>query len=661
MSQPLQFDGSTEITGEGIKKHFRRYESWQPLFELAWNGLDAQATEVKILISRNELGSLEQVVVLDNGNGIDFLNIKNNFGKFNESLKSQSADQHGSHGRGRLAFHRLCHEAAWYPRHHLEDAKISISSANIKRYQGEILAAPEQHALLSGLDNGTLVVLHNFMADLPSESELFRKLSVEFGWYLALNPQVKLEVNGRLVTVPSHDIKETLIKEEGHEFRVRAIRWDQSPSSEKSYNYLLTSKGKIRYRELSSFNRKPNFYISVYVISEWADQFDSEEEDLLSPNGFSSSSQVWRSLATRIKDFTKEIYEEFLRNFVDTQMARFEEEGVFPEYPNENAEYAAWKRNNTKALVRSIYIADPAVFTNLKKKQRKIIVRLLDKISISSENDSLFDVLESVLDLDSQSIATFSDQLKRTRLEHIVSTIELFQKREIAIARLREIMEYHYKEVLETPDLQRIIENNTWMFGPSYEILGAEEDTFSHVAKKLRDSVRGIHEISNDDLEGDADPEGANRQADLFLARKTLTFDARGQQVFKCVLIEIKRPSIALNNTHLRQLDDYAAILNRHPEFNSQKMRFELILVGRTISDRDYEIKSRIEGYSSHGEPGLVGSDSKIKRYVKTWYTIFDEFNISSDYLVSTLKTQRETLSSYSAPELVESLQAGRA
>jgi len=58
-----------------------------------------------------------------------------------------------------------------------------------------------------------------------------------------------------------------------------------------------------------------------------------------------------------------------------------------------------------------------------------------------------------------------------------------------------------------------------------------------------------------------------------------------------------------------------------------------------------------------YGEPGLVTSDDKIKTYIKTWPTIFDEFEISNDYLLDRLKTQRASLSSSSKEELLESLQ----
>jgi hypothetical protein len=114
---------------------------------------------------------------------------------------------------------------------------------------------------------------------------------------------------------------------------------------------------------------------------------------------------------------------------------------------------------------------------------------------------------------------------------------------------------------------------------------------------------------------------------------------------------------VSLKNKHLQQLDEYASILSHYPEFNSDLTKFELILVGRNISKEAYSIHSRLKTSEIYGEPGLITSDDKIKTYIKTWPTIFDEFDISNEYLLERLKTQRASLSSSSREELVESLQ----
>ena len=650
----VNISGATEITSEGIKKHFKTTEPFEAIFELVWNGFDAKADSVAVSTECNDLGGLIELSVLDDGEGVDFNQIDTNFGRFNESAKKGDFLQRGTHGRGRLAFHKLAHAATWHTKTSKGEAVISISSDDIKNYVAEILDPNGSHSTITK-KSGTRVLLEKVHGSLPVREDMLQLLSKEFGWFLVLNPSKQLIFNGDAVQIPRHELHEDFCQVGESKFEVKVIRWEDKPSSEKSYVYLLGSSGQPTYRELSSLNNKPNFFTSVYVKSPWADKFEPARS-LFTGNSNTPDSDAWREVMKQVVAITRTVYDDFLRRFVEQQIAKFEEEGVFPSYAGLTSDYASWRLENAKSIVRSIYTADPTIFNSLKRKQRKILISLLDRLSVSNENDSLFDVLSSVLELDQSSVEALASQLKRTTLENIISTIELLQRRQNAVHELREIMNVHYADVLETPDLQKIIENNTWLFGPQYEILGAEEATFTKIAKDLRDTVKEIDEIESPDLEGDATIEGAKRQTDLFLARKVATFDSFGNRYFRCIVVEIKRPSVALNVKHLRQLDDYAAIIKRHPEFTSEHTRFELILVGRKISDSDTEIGSRLKQQLSRGEIGLVTDDDRMKRYVLNWYTLLEGFELANSALLERLKLQRDELS-LSKNELVGNLQ----
>lgn len=641
-----KISASTVITDSGIKKHFNKIDIWQPIFELAWNGFDAGASSVRVSFSTNEMGGLTQLAVLDNGKGIDFRKSEENFGKFNESSKLGRASQHGSHGRGRLAFHVLCNEARWYTRtEKREDAVIVVNTDDLSHYEVHGLPADKQHALLSQSPQGTCVELLNFTKNIPPEENLAKLLSVEFGWYLALNKEKELRLNGVKISIPEHEISEAKIDAENNEFTIKIIRWVEKPSSEKSYTYLMTNSGTTIHKELSSLNNKPNFFTSVYVVSEWANDFESDSSGLLSSD-FNPTSKTWKALQKELNAVTQKVYDEFLKKFVDAQIEKFEEDGVFPEYSSLSIEEASWRSCRVKSTIKSIYLADPSVFNTLQKKQKKILIRLIDRLLVSNENDALLDVLESTLDLDKESTEKLANQIKYVKLENIISTIEVLYKRQAAVHQLREIMSKHYMDVLETPDLQKIIENNTWLFGPSYEILGAEEASFTKISKDLRDQIKGIKTIDSDELdEDDAEKiDLSQRQPDLFLARKMPSLDSYGRQIFRCVIIEIKRPSISLNVKHLRQLDDYAALIKKSSEFTSGCMYVELILIGRKISHQDSEIESRLNTHVHKGDMGLVSDDPRMKRYVKNWYTILDEFELKNNYLLEKLKIERNTL-----------------
>lgn len=653
----IDLSGTTEISDEGIKKHFKNIEPCQAVFELVWNGFDAKAKNVDVLISENSIHSVDRVSVCDDGDGIDINNIKESFGRFNDSQKKEDAAQHGLHGRGRLAFHRLSHEATWHSKAASGHAVISIAGANIKRFNGSTIEPNKQHKSLEKHPTGTYVELQKFHTNLPDIETLRKLFSTEFGWYLALNKNRALRINGVNISVPSHELHNESIKINGIVFDATIIRWDEKPSSEKSYTYLQNTYGSVVHKQLSTFNNKTNFFTSICISSSWADNFSPSGSDLFSPDSKTVEMDEWKKLIRKLGVITQQVYDDFLRRFVDSEIEKYVEDGIFPSYDNLDVATSTWRINNTKNLIRAVYIADPVVLSSLNKKQKKVIVRLLDKLAISNENDSIFEVLTSVLELDDVSMNTFASQLKRTTLENIVSTIEVLQRRQLAANKMRELMNVHYKDVLETPDLQKVIENNTWLFGHRYETLGAEEDTFTKIARSLRDSVPTIHSIEDNDLEEGANKDGANRQTDLFLARKIPHFDSFGKKIYRCIIVEIKRPSVALNVKHLRQLDDYANIIRKHPEFSSELMHFELILIGRKISSADAEIESRMKSQVQKGEMGLVSDDGRIKRYVLNWYTVLDDFELSNSFMLNRLKLQREALSELSKEELVKDLQ----
>lgn len=661
-SAVFDFSGSTTITDEGIRNHFKKdLEPWQPIAELIWNGFDAGAKSVRVITRENDnLGGTISVTVIDDGEGIDFTRPMDNFRRFNDSLKKRSHSTHGSKGRGRLAFHKICANAVWHTKFQGRNAVIYIHSSSLSTINGREIPEDEQNALLSSRPHGTCVELKNFTKNLPEHEDLVHQLQLELGWHLAFNPEKSLMLNATPILPPAHTLTQRTMRAEGVDFSVELIQWDEKPNSEKSYTYLRGSEGIPLHHMPSSLNQKPGYYTSLLVSSPWLDALSGDESELRLTFNELSASKVWKEFSKLLSAFTQNHYQEFLAKLADEQIERFVEEGDFPDYKGVDPAYSGWRLSNTKRIVKSIILADPKLFKNSSKKQRKMIIRLLDKISVSSENSSLLEILDGVLDLDAAAMDNFAAQIKRTKLQNIIQTIESLQKREHAIARIAEIMRNHYKTTLETPDLQGVIESNTWLFGNQYESIGAEEDTFTKIAKNLRDSVKSIELIEEDDLEDGATVDGANRQVDLFLVRRQKQYDSNNQPYFRCVIIEIKRPSLSLNSKHLRQVDDYATILSRHPDFNGVRTKYEIVLVGRKISGSNFDIHERLSNLADRNDPGLIGagtSSNPIKKYVKTWQTIIEEFRISHDFMLSTLKTQRDSLEiEATKEELLEAL-----
>lgn len=650
------FSGSNTITHSGILKHFKTVEPVQALAELVWNGFDAGASFVNILIESNDIDGTELLTILDNGKGINFKSPQDNFRRFNDSLKKDSYDTHGSHGRGRLAFHKICNTATWYTRYESDNAIIRVVSSNLSDIEGRTIPDVDQHSFLDGSISGTCVVLSDFRSNFPSQNFIISEFRRIFGAHLALMPHKSLRVNGAPVTPQDHDLYEMTVNSKGNSFEVKLLHWKEKPGSEKSFIHLINTNSKILYKFHSSLNRKRGYYSSIYVRSALFDRYSDDSDSLHEPIGAFLVSNQFKELESEIGVFAKRMYAEFLIKQAEKHVSQFEEDGDFPEYPNLDIQESQWRLSHVKDIVKAVLVREPSLLVGNNKKQRRLIIRLLDRLSVSNENSGIFEILESILNLDATAMTKLAEQLKKTKLDNIINTIEILQNRELAISQIKEIMNTHYATVRETPDLQAVIESNTWLFGASYEILGAEEASFTETTRNLRSTIKEIEGVDVGDLADGVEIEGAKKQVDLLLVRRQPQIDPSGRKYFRCVIVEIKRPGVALNDKHLQQLDTYASILSRYPAFNSDLTRFELLLVGRSISSEAFGIHNRLDTSKLHGEPGLVTVTPKIKTYIKTWPRIFDEFELTNDYLLENLKTQRADLSSATKEELLADL-----
>ena len=96
----------------------------------------------------------------------------------------------------------------------------------------------------------------------------------------------------------------------------------------------------------------------------------------------------------------------------------------------------------------------------------------------SGERDSLFKILDAVVELDSNDRKEFAKILEITRLKQVVSTIKLISDRLLTLENLKKIVFNHTLQANEVRDLQSFIEKHYWIFGEEYRMVCAEEVKF---------------------------------------------------------------------------------------------------------------------------------------------------------------------------------------
>ena len=112
----------------------------------------------------------------------------------------------------------------------------------------------------------------------------------------------------------------------------------------------------------------------------------------------------------------------------------------------------------------------------------------------SGERDSLFKILDAVVELDSNDSKEFAKILEITRLKQVVSTIKLISDRLLTLENLKKIVFNHTLQANEVRDLQSFIEKHYWIFGEEYRMVCAEEVKFEEALRKYIYILRGVSE-----------------------------------------------------------------------------------------------------------------------------------------------------------------------
>ena len=106
-----------QITSLGINQALKKHDYLSSIAEYIWNGFDAEATQINIIMQSDELGRISKLKIIDNGCGIAD---PSRFSLFYESNKQTNFGKsknfshiRGNKGIGRLTFFTFSSSAQW--------------------------------------------------------------------------------------------------------------------------------------------------------------------------------------------------------------------------------------------------------------------------------------------------------------------------------------------------------------------------------------------------------------------------------------------------------------------------------------------------------------------------------------------------------------------
>ena len=629
-----------QLQSDGIKRALKNYKMYDSLSEYIWNGFDAQATKVEVLFCKNDMDSLEYIIVRDNGYGIAKETLSYKFTPVFESEKTikhnpnNTSIYHGKNGIGRLTFFTFASHATWSTIYETGNKKhkytIDIDSSTLEEF-----TSSEEES--TNEDTGTEVTLDNINLDF-SIDDLVKYLQTEFSWYIELKrlQGCQLYIDNKLF-----DNSEILEDRTEHEFRynddikftVVFCRWSKRLNKEFSKYYYINSNGEEVYKENTTLNNKgDNFFHTVFIKSVLFDNFSFDTgKDQVTLNIYTKDSDEYRYIKCEVEKLIREKRNPFIKQYTKKYLQELKRNGAYPKY--EDNLFDNYRKDSLEQLISNIYYAEPKIFSKLNITQQKTFIRLFDLIIQSNNLQSLFDIIDSVVDMSEEERVELSEILDYTNMSNITATIKLLKDRAQSVNYLKELVFNKTLNVTEIKHLQPFIEQNYWLFGEQYHLVTAEEPDFEEALRRFIYILNGEKKAKSDIK---MDSPDKIKEMDIFAVRQ----DRRGT-VKKCIVVELKRPSVILSDKELGQIKTYFKTIQNESRFQADNIEWDFFLVGNRIND---DIQNAYENASPHGEKFLVYKIKNCKIYVKTWSDIITEFELNHNFLMEHLQLQQKRL-----------------
>ena len=634
---------SVEITPRGIRKVLNRYTPQRAIAEYIWNGYDAHAHEIRVTTtSDNVFGSIINVIVKDNGDGIIYEQLPIVFKKFYESHKSAKGNvdsrfSRGKNGYGRFTFFKFANLATWNTIYkkgdELYEYCIKIDAQKLTDYNA---TSPE---IVEEVATGTTVIFEDIITDDLSvnwvEEKLIPYLKAEFAWYFKVHPECKLYINDEILdcssVIADSEEFELPIQLEGIDdelFHVYYFQWNVKPQEEYSRFYFMSADGDLKHQKTTLYNKKGDyFWHSVLVKSTFfnslSDIEDDEEHSLFSTV---PEKRVFKALKEHLNEYLGKKRRPFLKAKAEVLIGDYESENLFSFIGK-----TPWEENRKIYLqnfIKELYEVEPAVFMKLNVSQKRIFIRLLDQVMDSDRNDSLFKILGEIVELEDDDREQFARILETTKLKNVVATLQLIEDRLQTIQALRSINFDHTLKASEVKHLQKIIERHYWIFGEEYRFVGAENIKFQEALNRYKHILYGVSE------EEYVNHPDKYKEMDLFITGQ----EYRNGRPSNLV-VEIKSPTNVpkIKMEHFTQISTYMSVIRNQDGFNDPTTFWTFLLIGLDIDD----IASQ---HIQNPLTGICTDKDNYRLYMKTWAQVLNEAEARFNYLKEKMQNERDRL-----------------
>jgi hypothetical protein len=583
------------------------------LAELIWNALDADADQVHVRITDNELGYPVEIEVLDNGNGITVQEAEQAFGNLGGSWKreqrataSAQKKMHGRNGKGRFKAFALGHDVTWDTAFlespdRLGQHAIRGQASNLQDFEiKELQPAPV------GRHRGTRVHISNLqdsLGVLTQDGSAARQLAEVFALYLRNYPATNITFRNELIdpkfVQKSHDSVElpAFHAIDGTEVQAKLDIVEWSFAKKERRICLCDTDGFALHEVEAGIRPGSEFNFTAFLRSDYIAKLN--HENLLALDDLNAD---LRRLVDNARSAMRAHFRRRKAETASELVQQWKDEGVYPFAGDAGDELEQARREVFDICALNVHQYLDS-FREGHTRNRQFTLRML-KTALDENPEALKRILTEVLDLPKEKQSELADLLQYTTLSAIIEASKLVTDRLQFLAGLHELLfdAESKRELKERTQLHRMLESETWIFGEEYLLTSSDENLNTVLRKhlaKLRPSEKKPRKqkaVLRDD--------GSQAVIDLLLGREVPAY-AKTRREY--LVVELKRPSQKIDLEVKAQIEGYAMAVAADERFDKHNTHWTFLAVSNEMTEeaaRSVRQQGKAFGFF-HDEPNL--------------------------------------------------------
>ena len=589
----------------------------QAIAELIWNGLDAEATNIKVTAEADQI-NLTSLTVQDNGHGMSraeavqyFQYLGGSWKKANNTSKNGLRHLHGKEGKGRLRALALGRVAEWTvtgksAEGPLETFTVLIIRDDLRRARISLPTKPAP-----GARSGTRIRITEMDKDWRLDAAgVIQEISELFALYLTEYPDVSISVDGRKVDPAAATSCKRTYKlppiesgDESFPADLEVIEWKR----ETERMLYLCDEGGLPLHRIPPNIQAPGFEFSAYLKSRYNSRLNQQ--------GTLDAGEFDPGIAKAIEDSKDQLRAHFkARQAEDTRslVERWKQEAVYPYKGDPDTPVKAAERQVFDIVAQNVADALPDFEAQDKRNKRFQLRMLRQAIEKSPEEVQL--IMTEVLGLSKGKQEELAKLLKKTTLSAVISAAKMVADRlEFLTGFETMLFDKDLKKLFkERSQLHKILEENTWIFGEQFA-LTLSDRSLNEVLLKHQKEIGS----TSKDKKKVKRLDGRTGIVDLFLTRRIPTPRADEREY---LIVELKAPSVKIGSKETAQLRSYAFAIQSDERFRNMRVHWEFWVVSTDMTPEAIQEVTTID------RPyGMLDRKTNCNMWIRTWSEILND------------------------------------